>query len=291
METFKIFGRGFLTAGRKARLAVYLWLANFLFSLVLVVPFYSLLQRDLARSLAGEKLFQGQDLLWLGDLVYKYQNVFPLIPGWLAVPAIFYLILQIFLNGGVLGRVSVGERVNLPAFLSDSARCFRRFFRVFLISIVGYGLVFGLLGRGLSALFKVWIESASTEWTTMAASFLRLILFLLLFSIVKMLFDYIKVSLVVEESKKTLRATLANIKFLGRRFFKAWGLFLLVGLVFVGLSIGYYLGAKLIPPDGTIPFVILFIWQQVYILALSWTAVLFFSTEYEFFKAHKYSSS
>jgi hypothetical protein len=50
------------------------------------------------------------------------------------------------------------------------------------------------------------------------------------------------------------------------------------------------LGAKLIPKNGTVPLVVLFVWQQVYILAGSWTAVLFFSTEYEFFKSHKYSS-
>ncbi|MDH7511652.1 MAG: hypothetical protein QHH14_01750 [Clostridiales bacterium] len=291
MGTFKIVGSGFFTASRKARLAIYLWLANFLFSLVLVAPFYFLLQRDLARSLAGENLFKGQDLLWLGDLVYKYQDVLPLFLGWLALPSLFYLVLQVFLNGGVLGRISVGERVNLAAFLSDSARYFWRFFRVFLISIIGYVLVFGLLGRGLSAFFKIWTESASTQWTPLIASFLRLFIFLLLFSIVKMFFDYVKVGLVVEESKKTVRATLANFQFLGRRFFRAWGLFLLVGLMFIGLSIGYYLGARLIPKNSISPLVILFIWQQVYILARSWTTVLFFSTEYEFFKTHKYSAS
>jgi hypothetical protein len=290
MGTFKIFGSGFLTANRKARLVIYLWLANFLFSLVLVAPFYFLLQKDLARSIAGEKLFQGQEFLWLGDMIYKYQDVLPLFLGWLAVPSLLFLLLHVFLNGGILGRISVGERVNLPAFLSDSARYFWRFFRVFLISIIGYIIVFGLLGSGLSALFKIWMESASTQWTTLIASFLRLFVFLLLFSMTKMFFDYVKVSLVVEESKKAVRATLANFGFLGRRFFRAWGLFLLVGLVFVGLSIGYHLGVKLIPKNGVIPLVVLFIWQQVYILARSWTAVLFFSTEYEFFKSHKYSS-
>jgi hypothetical protein len=287
--TFKIFGGGFLTANRKARLAIYLWLANFLLSLVLVAPFYFLLQKDLARSLLGEKLFQGQEFLWIGDMVYKHQDILPLFLGWLAVPSLLFLLLHVFLNGGILGRISVGERVNLPAFLSDSARYFWRFFRVFLISIIGYVLVFGLLGRLLLALFKIWTESASTQWTTLVASFFRLFIFLLLFSIVKMFFDYIKVSLVVEESKKTVRATLANFEFLGRRFFRAWGLFLLVGLMVIGLSIGYCLGAMLISKSGIISLVVLFVWQQAYILAGSWIKVLFFSTEFEFFKAHKYS--
>jgi len=288
MGILKILGNGFFTANRKIRLALYLWLANVLFAAVVTAPFYFLLEKDFSRSIAGEKFFQGQDLLWIGDLVYRYQDVFPVFLGWLAVPSLLYLVLQVFLNGGILGRISVGERVNLPAFLSDSARYFWRFFRVFLISIPAYILVFGLLGRGVSALFRAWMDTASTQWTPLVASFLRLFVFLLLYSIIKMFFDYVKVSLVVEESKKTVKATLGNFRFLGRRFFRAWGLFLLVGLVFIGLSIGYYFGAKLIPRGGVILFVILFIWQQVYILARSWTTVLFFSTEYAFFKTHKY---
>jgi len=288
MSTLKIFGKGFLTAIRKTRLALYVWLATVLFSLVILAPIYFLLSHDFSRSLAGDRLDQGPLLLWLGDMIYQHRDDFPFLAGWTIVPAFLFLLLYVFLNGGILGRISVNERVNLPAFLSDSARYFWRFVRVFLLSILGYILVLGILGSGVSALLGVWIKKASSQWSTLAASLLKLLVFLLLYSLVKMFFDYVKVRLVVTESKKTARATLANFQFLGRRFFRAWGLFLLCGLVFIALSLVYYLGAKAIPAGGVIPLGILFLWQQVYVLALAWIVVFFFSTEYEFFKAHQY---
>jgi hypothetical protein len=65
------------------------------------------------------------------------------------------------------------------------------------------------------------------------SSSLRLLVFLLLFSIVKMFFDYVKVALVADDSRKAVRATLRNFRFLGKRFFRAWALFVIVGLLFV----------------------------------------------------------
>lgn len=286
MSLLRVFGQGFSTSVRKVRLVFYLWLANVLFSVLMIAPLYFLLAKEFSRSLVGEKLSWQHSLLWLGDLAYKLQDMLPLLVGWLAVPALLFLLLHIFLSGGILGRIVVNEKVNLPAFLSDSARYFWRFFRVFLLSILGYLVVLGVVGRGVSALFWVWLKNASSQWSTLFASLLRLLVFLLLFSVVKMFFDYVKVHLVVTESKKTFRAFLANVQFLGPRFWRAWGLFLLVGLVFVGLSLGYYLGAKIIPKNGFIAFGVALIWQQIYILALSWTSLLFFSTEVEFFKLH-----
>ena len=288
MGIFKIFGKGFVTANKKAKMLVYLWLVNFLFSLILVAPFYSLLQKDFSRSLIGERLIQGIDMLWLGDLVYKYQDVASLFLGWTLVPAILFLLLYIFLNGGIIGRIVAGEeKVNFSSFFGDCGKYFWRFLRVFLISLIGYILVVGILGRVISALTKALTKNASTQWTLIIASFLRLLILLLLFSVIKMFFDYVKVGLAAEQSKKALRGTLLNFAFLGKRFFKAWGLFLLVGLMFIALSVIYLAVARILPKTGLIPMIIVFLWQQAYILAKAWTAVLSFSTEYHFLKIHK----
>jgi hypothetical protein len=292
MGFIKIFSKGFVTANKKGRVLVYLWLVNFLFSLLLVTPFYFLLQKDFSRSLAGERLSQGFDFLWLGDIIYKYQDVAPLFVGWMLVPSIFFLLLQIFLNGGVIGRiVAQEERVSLSNFFGDCGKYFWRFLRVFLISLIGYILVFSVFGRGIVALLKAWTKNASTQWTIISASFLRLFAFLLLFSVIKMFFDYVKVGLAAEESKKALRGTLLNFAFLGKRFFKAWALFLFVGLAFIALSLLYLVVARNLPKTGLIPMIIVFLWQQAYIFGRAWTSVLFFSTEYHFFKIHKVPSA
>lgn len=288
MSTFKIFAKGLRTAIRKMRLVFYLWLATVLFSLVITAPVYFLLAKDYSRSLAGDWLYNGPTLLWLGDVIYKYKDVSPPLVGWVVVPAFLFLVLLVFLNGGLLGRISVNERVNLPAFLGDGTRYFWRLFRVFFLTLLGYVLVLGILGRAFSALFEIWMKNASSEWSILTASLLKLLVFLLLYSVVKMFFDYVKVRLVVTESRKSLRAVVDNISFLGRRFFRAWGLFLLCGLVFVGLTILFWLGSRLLPAGGIFSLGLLFLWHQAYILGMSWVIVLFFSTAYEFFKVHQY---
>jgi hypothetical protein len=288
MGVFKTFGQGFRTARQKGRMLIYLWLFYFLFSLIVIAPFYFVFQKEFSRSVLGEKLFQGADFLWLGDLIYRYQNLSSILVGWLAVPAIIFLLFHIFLNGGIIGRIAAGnEKVTLQGFCGDGGKYYWRFFRVFLLSLVGYAVIFGIIGRAVSAPFRLWTKNASNQWTTLIASSLRLLIFLLLFSIVKMFFDYIKIRLVAEDSKKTLRAFLLNFSFLGRRFFKAWALFLLVGLVFVAVSVIYQMVAGWLPKPGQSFSGFFFLWQQLFILVKLWTTVLFFSTEYHFWMSHQ----
>ena len=283
----KIFSQGLAATARKGKLIAFLWLVYFVFALFVVAPFHSLLQSHFSRSLLGEKLFAGADMLWIGDLVYKYQELPPLIIGWLLGTSLLFLVLLAFLNGGIIGRIAAAEeKVTLRDFFGDCGRYFGRFFRVFLLSLVGYFLVLGILGRFVSIPFRLWSKGASTQWTTLISSSLRLLVFLLLFSIVKMFFDYVKVALVADDSRKAVRATLRNFGFLGKRFFKAWTIFLIVGLLFVFSTLVYLAVAKALPKAGLGP-VVLFFWQQAYFLVRLWTGVLFFATEYHFLKAHR----
>jgi len=287
MGIVKIFGQGLATTARRGKLLAFLWPVYLLFALFVMAPFYVLLQSHFSRSLLGEKLFAGVDVLWIGDLVYKYQELPPLVIGWLLGTSLLFLVLLAFLNGGIIGRIAAAEeKVTLRDFFGDCGRYFGRFFRVFLLSLVGYFLILGILGRFVSIPFRVWSKGASTQWTTLISSSLRLVVFLLLFSIVKMFFDYVKVALVADDSRKAVRATLRNFRFLGRRFFRAWALFVIVGLLFVFSTLVYLAVAKALPKAGLGP-IVLFLWQQAYFLVRLWTGVLAFATEYHFLKAYR----
>lgn len=251
----------------------------------MITPLYFLLRKEFSHSLMEDRLYHGFDLLWFGDLVYKYKNFYAPLLGWLLVPALFFLFLSVFLNGGLLGRIAASEeKVNFKYFLADCSQYFFRFFRVFFISLVGYFLVFALLFKGVSILFGLWTKNASSEWPLIYASNIKFLIAVLLFSLVRMFFDYVRVRLVAEGSKKTIRATILNFYFLGHRFFKAWLLYLLVGLVGVVLGLVYLGFWRYFPQIGAF-LIVFFIIQQLYLLSRMWTRVLFFSTEYHFFKA------
>jgi hypothetical protein len=287
MRILKIFEEGFQTTNKKLKMVVYLWLINFIFSVVIVTPVYFLIKKDLSGSLMSDQIIKGTGLLWIGDIFYKYQDLLPALVGWFLIPGIFFMLLYIFLYGGIIGRIAAqDEKINLKSFLSDCSTYFFTFLRVFLISLVAYLVVFGGIHSAISALLNLWKKSASTEWPLILASILEFVILVLLFSIVRMFFDYVRVRLVVEKSKKAIRATILNISFIGKRFFKAWFLYLLVVLIAAIFAIVYFAVYQPLPNIGVL-LIAGFIWQQIYVLSRMWTKVLFYSTEYHFFNLNK----
>ena len=287
MKILKTFEKGFQTTNKRLKMVVYLWLINFIFSVLIVTPVYFLIKKDLPRSLISDQILKGTELLWLGDIIYKYQDLLPALVGWFLVPAIFFMLLYIFLYGGIIGRIAAqDEKINVTSFLSDCSKYFFPFLRVFLISLVAYLVVFGGIHSLISALFNLWKKSASTEWPLILSSILEFLVLVLLFSIVRMFFDYVRVRLVVEKSKKAIRATLINLTFIGKRFFRAWFLYLLVGLITAVFGVIYLAVYQPLPKIGVL-LIVGFIWQQMYVVSRMWTKILFYSTEYHFFNLHK----
>ncbi len=279
----KIFIKGLGTTNRKIMIAVYLWLINSAFSALIVAPLYFMFKGDFSRSLMGEKLLKGSDLLWLGDLLYKHRNNWPSLLGSLIVTSFLFLLLYIFLNGGILGSITSQEKkVCFSSFFSDCGKYFWRFLRVFLISIVSYAIIFLLLGKAISSLLKIWTKSASTEWPLILSSNLKFLLFILLFSLVRMFFDYVRIRLVVEKSRKAIRATLLTFSFLKKRFWKAWSLYLTIALISIFFLVIFLAVSSHFPGVMNL-FLFSILWQQVYVFSRMWTKVLFFSTEFHLF--------
>ncbi len=81
-----------------------------------------------------------------------------------------------------------------------------------------------------------------------------------------MFFDYVKIGLVAGGRKKVLSETWLTLKFMRRRFFRAWGLYLLAGLVFVALTVFYLEIARILPKNRPLLVLLVFLWQQFYIL-------------------------
>ncbi len=155
MGIFKLFKLGVQTANKKARMLIYLWLTNILFSLIVVSPVYFLLQKDFSKSLLGDQIGEGMNLIWFGDIIFKYRDFYPSLIGVFIIPAVLFFLLYIYLNGGIIGRIAAQDvKVTLSNFFSDCGKYFFRFFRIFLISLIGYFVLFGVVMKLISALFS-----------------------------------------------------------------------------------------------------------------------------------------
>lgn len=288
MGVFQAIGTGIGTTLRKPRLLVILWVVNIVYAAVVAFPLVFLAQTELGHSYLGSNV-RPFDLMWLGEAVLKYQDALPAVGGGLVVSALLFLVLYVFLNGGIIGRLLDREgRTTLQAFLSDCGRYFWRFVRLFLASLVFLILTFGVILRLLSALVNVWVENAWTEWTSVILRNLHFLVALLLLSVVHMVFDYARIAVVADEETKVLRALRRAFHFLKKRFFRSWALYLLIiggfvaGTVFFNAVFGLLSGP-------TVLFVLLgFAWMQLNVLFRIWVKVLFFAAQAEFYRSHPY---
>jgi len=283
MSVFSSIGRGMATACRKPRVLLILYLVNLAVALLAAGPFYALAKADLGHSLLGRNL-QALDFVWLGELVYRYQNAAPAVSAWLLGSVLLYAVFSVFLSGGTIGRLLDTEgRTTARSFFSDCGRYFGRFLRLFLLALPCYVLALGAVPAALSALLGPMVENARTAWTPFGVTLGGTALTLLALSLVHMVFDYARLRTVTEDDPSSLRALRAALLFLRRRFFRGWGLYLFIALGFLaGTGVAAAL-AGLLPGESLFFVAVAVGGMQLFILFRLWTRMVFFAAQADYY--------
>lgn len=288
MSIFKAIVKGLGTTFHKPRLLVILYASNLVSAAAAAVPLLLIVQGELGHSYFGSNV-RPLDVMWLGEAVLKYEAALPALLGGLVAAAALYFALQVFLNGGLVGRLLDREgRATLEPFFADCGRYFGRFVRLFLVSLVFLFLSFGIVLRLVSALLEPAREGASTEWLPILLSNFHLLLSLLLLSVVRMVMDYARIAVVADGERKVLRALRHALKFLGKRFFRAWAIYLAVALLSLAGTVLFHVVFARLGAPGVTWVVAGLVWMQALVLFRVWIRTLFFASQAEFYRAHPY---
>jgi len=288
MGIIKAIIGGIGTTLRKPRLLIILYVVNAVFALVAALPFLVIVQGELGHSLLGS-FVQPLDLMWIGEAVLEHQGSLAALLAGLAAAALVYLVLHVFLNGGIVGRLLDREgRATLPAFTADCGRYFWRFVRLFLVALVFYVLTLGVFMSLVSALFKPMTESAVTEWLPLILSNLHFLIALLLLSIVHMVVDYARIAVVADEERKILKALRHALTFLRKRFFRAWAIYLLIVALTVAGTVVFYAVLGIFGTPGVPQVAAGLVLMQIYVLFRIWVRTVFVAAQAEFYRAHPY---
>lgn len=288
MSIIKAILKGLGTTLRKPRLVIILYVFNLGFAAAVLLPFFAIVQSELGYSFLGSNV-RPVDVLWLGEAALKYGDAVPAIIGQALAAAIIYFALSLFLNGGIVGRLLDREgRTTLEPFFADCGRYFWRYVRIFLVSLVFYVLTFGVVLRLLSALIRPATESAVTEWLPLILSNLHFLAALLLLSVVHMIVDYARIAVVADAEAKVLRALRHALKFLGKRFFRAWAIYLLLVLLTVAGTVVFYVVLGRFAAPAVAGVVAGLVWMQAYVLFRIWMRTVFVAAQAEYYRAHPY---
>jgi hypothetical protein len=288
MGAFKAIVAGMGTTLRKPRLLVMLYAVNLLFAGLVALPFLVIVQRELGHSLLGLRI-QPADFGWLGEAALSYGASLPALAAGVVAVGVVYLVLHIFLNGGIVGRLLDKEgRAGLPEFAADGGLYFWRYVRLFLVSLVFLVFTLGVVMSLVSALFEPLSEAALTDWPPLILSNLHLLIALLLLSVVHMIIDYARIAVAADAERRVLKALRHVLTFLRKRFFRAWAIYLLLVILTVaGSAVFYVVFNRLGEPSVAQVAAGLFL-MQAYIVFRIWVRTLFVAAQAEFFKAHPY---
>jgi hypothetical protein len=288
MGAFKAIAGGIGTTARKPRILVILYVVNLGFALFVALPFLALVQTELGHSLLGVSI-RPVDLMWIGEAVLKHQESLAAIMAGAAAAGLGYLVLHIFLNGGIVGRVvDRAGRADLGSFAADAGRFFWRFVRVFLVSALFLVLTLGLFMKLVSALFEPLSKAAVTEWVPLILSNVHFLIALLLLSIVHMIIDYTRIAVVADGERGVLKALRRAVTFLRSRFFRAWAIYLLIVAGTVAGSVVFYAVLGRLGAPTVAMIVAALLWMQAYVLFRVWIRTLFVAAQAEYYRSHPY---
>jgi hypothetical protein len=243
-------GAGFRALSRNWGLVVLVLLANLAFALVLAVPLSMQLKSDLANRGASSGMMYGFDYDWWAEWAERQEGPpAALSPDILGTGVAFrtsldptilclgalYLLLQLFLTGGLLGVFrSPRGGWTIRGLVHGSGFYFGRLLRVSLLALAAAGLVFALnepFARGVDGLAR----EAASERTAIFLVLGRHAALLLALVLVHMASSHAKVMVVREERLSAVLAFLASLGFCARNVLAAVGQYVVVGAAALAL--------------------------------------------------------
>jgi len=277
MELVALFLDGLNRVVRSKRMWALLFAIQLIISLMLVLPLRGQWDAMLGHSLAGESMVQGNGVNLIFEFLVQRSHAVHIEQNLVLLGALFYLVLTIFLNGGILGVFTSDEGdFKIGPFFNSAGAYFGRFLRLFLLSLICFGAAL-LIHGGLSALLKA--IAGDSEPAMVILKIAGWIFLLLLFLLINMAFDYARIITVLTDQRKMVRAVMSAWVFVFRHVGQTTGLYGLVtlaGLILFGL---YHAVGSFIATSTGLGIITLFLWQQIHAIGRVGVRLLYFSSQ------------
>jgi hypothetical protein len=302
MHPFDAWWRGVRRVVSAPSLVVVVWSLTTLASLPLTLIMRHDIVANLGQSLAASEAARGMNYEWMQEFARQstgldstlrpdvvgfsavLDNLSALVdniprPAAVAAASGAYVLLWLFLAGGVISRYAGGGAARRPGFLSACAAYFFRFVRLGILTAIVYGVLFGVLHPWLFAgVYPRLVRGVAVEPAAFLIRGGLYLVFVLLFAAANIVFDYAKIRAVVEDRRSMLVAIAAACRFIVRNPAGAVGVYLLDAAMFAATLTAY---AFLAPPGGGVGVMAwgAFVIGQAYIAGRLCVKLLFWASE------------
>ena len=284
------------------------WALTLLVSVPMAAAMRGMLAQHLGASLAADTAASGVNYDWMQEFSDQAAGLGvtfrPTILGFGAVldnlsafidntmrpvvivaAATVYIVLWIFVAGGIIDRYARERPTRAVGFFASSGVFFFRFLRLAAVQWIVYALLFGWLhplvfGR----LYQDMVREIPVERTAFAIRAALYLVFGLLVAACTSVFDYAKVRAVVEDRRSMISATAQAIGFIRRNLREAAALFLANFALFTAVVALYAFAAPGAGRTGASMW-LGFAIGQIYVIARLWVKLVFWASETALFQS------
>lgn len=280
MNVWKVFGAGIRQVFHHKKLLLLFYVPNLLLAYILTVPVKSALQRAIGHSLVSEEVARFVNISFLVELSREHPGLISALLSGVGGAMLVTVLLNTFLLGGAVSSLTLRRSSAWGEVFADSATYFGRFFRLFLLSLVGYALAIFLaffLNRGFVALGRALADS-SGSFAGRIAGLVTLAVFVLF---VNQIFDYAKILTTRYDEPRAWHALRRSLGFIfsDAHFWRTLFLYYLVTAFAVLAVVVYNGGASVLDFPSNLFILLLFLWRQLFILVKVGIKLLYYSSQ------------
>ncbi|MBI2620139.1 MAG: hypothetical protein HYW57_08670 [Ignavibacteriales bacterium] len=219
------------------------------------------------------------------DLIFRLRIGFEYL-GPLTILAFLYVLASTFLASGFVGMFAKDYRLSFQEFLIEGAKYFGRFFRLSVLSLIVYMIVFGTLLDWWAQSIPLWTANERSEMVPFVHYMIKNGTTVLLLGFLTLCFDYAKIRIVLEDRLSGLFASWAGLKFVLQHFFPTTGLYLFLSLIGIAAILFTVSLQGMVHPSGYWTILFVFLIQQVYLGVRLWVRALFYASQTQLAQRH-----
>ncbi len=281
MKVLNSYGNGLKRAFLEPKMVAVLWLVNFVTASVIYFLFSGYLSDTIGNRRVAANFLDGFDFKTFFELLIHEGQGLHWIFTTAIILAFLYYWASLFLHGGILAVLksrnhtgaleSQGGRFS-PVFFQGAGKYFGRFFRLAIYSLILW-IIFGVVYYLLDFVLKSLTAGGTREPALLFRYMARPIIILTLYFLIRMIGDYARIMIVVEDSKAVFRSLIHAIRFVLGNLFKTLILYYLMLITGVGIFAGYWVLQKMIPTQTLLLILLAFLLGQIFILSRGWLKI------------------
>ncbi|MCH7658026.1 MAG: hypothetical protein IIB05_06880 [Bacteroidetes bacterium] len=278
---------GLRLASRSLKLTTMIYVLNLLFALALAIPFYGVITNAAHGSLQVNKLLTNFDFTAIQEFMDSAKGSISLLfktGVWLAI---LYLLLNIFLAGGILKTLDNEAVFERKEFFANGSKFFFRFLRLTLYFIIIHVLVILIIYLPLLLIINILVKNAETEKALFYAVISGAGLHLIIFIYLQIVAHYTRFMIITEDSIQVLKKLRASVIFVSRKLLSTYPLYLLLLAGFVLLIFVFKFLSGAIGMTTGFTIFIMFLVQQLFIWSRIWLKIWIYGSQLEYYLYNK----